>query len=104
MSLQFKYGDHDIDVAYRFSYLGIVFATGEVFQEMENTITGQLQNGSLLMNKYLQSFVSLKPSLIFSIFDKLISLILHLPHEAQREGGGGGVEFAKHFCRPFVIP
>ena len=37
VSLQFKYGDHDIDVAYRFSYLGIVFATGEVFQEMENT-------------------------------------------------------------------
>ena len=53
-----------------------MFTTGGSFTDLQNTLVGQAQKGMYQMQKYLNQFVSLKPSHVCDIFDKLIHPIL----------------------------
>ena len=74
-NLDFKYGNNPIEIVRRFSYLGVVCTTGG-FTDLQKTLVGQEQKGMYQMQKYLNQFVSLKPSHVCDIFDKLIHPIL----------------------------
>ena len=75
-NLDFKYGNYPIEIVRRFSYLGVVFTTGGSFTDLQKTLVGQAQKEMYQMQKYLNQFVSLKPSHVCDIFDKLIHPIL----------------------------
>ena len=69
-NLDFKYGNNPIEIVN--SYLVVVFTTGGSFTDLQKTLVGQAQKGMYQMQKYLNHFVSLKPSRVCDIFDKLI--------------------------------
>ena len=75
-NLDFKYGNYPIEIVRIFSYLGVVYTTCGSFTDMQNTLVGQTQKGMHQMHKYLNRIVSLKPSHVYDIFDKLIPPIL----------------------------
>ena len=79
-NLDFIYGNYRIEIVRRFSYL-VVFTTGGSFTDLQNTLVGQAQKGMYQMQKYLNQFVSLKPSHVCDIFDKLIHPILSYGYE-----------------------
>ena len=76
-NIHFKYGEQNIEIVTNFFYLGAVFTCGGSFMEMQKTLAGYAQNAVFKMKRYLQSFVSLKPSHVCSIFDKLIHPVLN---------------------------
>ena len=71
-NLDFKYSNYSIEIVRKFSHLGVVFTTGGSFTDIQNTLVGQAQKGMYQMQKYLNQFVSIKPSHVCDIFDKLI--------------------------------
>ena len=70
-TLHFNYGDHELDIVSRFTYLGIVFT------EAQQALSGQAHKANFTLNKYVLKFVNLKPKHILHLFDKLIRPILN---------------------------
>ena len=73
---EFKSGNNWIYILNIFSYFNVVFTTGRLFIDLQNTLTGQVRKGMFQMQKYLNQFVFLKPSQMCDMFDKLIHTIL----------------------------
>ena len=71
-NIDFKYSNYPIEIIRTFSHLGVVFTTGGSFTDIQNTLVGQAQKGMYQIQKYLNQFVSIVPSHVCYIFDKLI--------------------------------
>ena len=72
----FHYGEHELEIVSKFTYLGIVFSTGGAFTEAQHALSGQSLKAIFMLNKYIRKFVNLKPQHILDLFDKLIRPIL----------------------------
>ena len=72
----FYYGEHELEIVSKFTYLGIVFSTGDAFTEAQHALSGQSFKAIFMLNKYIRKFVNLKPQHILDLFDKLIRPIL----------------------------
>ena len=72
----FHYGEHELEIVSKFTYLGIVFSTGGAFTEAQQALSGQSLKAIFMLNKYIRKFVNLKPQHILDLFDKLIRPIL----------------------------
>ena len=76
-NLQYYYGDIVLEITSKFTYLGIVFTTGDSFSEAQSTSSGQAQKDIFALNRYINKFVNINPSHVLDVFDKLISPILY---------------------------
>ena len=47
-NLEFRYGDMNLEIVSKFTYLGIVFTSGDSFAEAQVTLSGQAQKPFLL--------------------------------------------------------
>ena len=72
----FYYGDHELEIVSKFTYLGIVFSTEGAFTKAQQALSGQSLKATFMLNKYIRKFVNLKPQHILYSFDKLIWPIL----------------------------
>ena len=80
-----------------------MFTTGGSFTDLQNNLVGQAQKGMYQMQKYLNQFVSLKPSHVCDIFDKLIHPILSYGCEVWGFIQGILVErMHLKFCKQFM--
>ena len=61
-NLAFRYGDTNLEIVNKFTYLGIVFTSVGSFSEAHATLSGQAQNVIFAMNRYLNKFVNVPPS------------------------------------------
>ena len=77
----FRYGDINLEIVSKFTYLGIVFTTGGSFAEAQSTLSGQAQKAIFCMKKYLNKFVDVTPSHYLELFDKLVSPVLNYASE-----------------------
>ena len=101
--LQFKYDNNVVEIVSRFSLLCVVCTKGGSFVEKQNAFIGQAQNRMYQMQTYLQSFVSLKPSLVCDIFDKLIHPILSYRFEVWVFNQGTAIERVHlKFCKQLL--
>ena len=75
-NLSFKYSHVDLEIVSKYTYLGIVFTTGGLFNTAQSTLSGQAQKAIFIRNKYLTKFSNLVPCHVLDLFDKLISPIL----------------------------
>ena len=75
-NLEFRYGDINLEIVRKFTYLGIVFTSGGSFAEAQATLSGQAQKAIFSMKKYLNKFVNVTPSHYLQLFDKLVAPIL----------------------------
>ena len=73
----FYYGDLEIDIVNKFTYLGIVLQSGGAFTEAHNALAGQALKSIFVLNKYVRKFVNFKPKHVLDLFDKLIKPILN---------------------------
>ena len=100
-NLDFKYGNFPIEIVRIFSYLGVF--TGGSFTDLQKTLVGQAQKEKYQMQKYLNQFVSLKPSHVCDIFDKLIHSILSYGCEVRGFSQGTLVErMHLKFCKQLL--
>ena len=77
-NLSFRYVDTNLEIVNKFTYLGIVFISGDCFSEAQATLSGQAQKAIFAMNRYSDKFVTVTPSHSLELFDKLIALYLKL--------------------------
>ena len=80
-NLSFRYGDTNLEIVNKFTYLGIVFTSGGSFSQAQATLSGQAQKAIFAMNRYLNKFVNVTPSHSLELFDKLIAPILNYASE-----------------------
>ena len=76
-NLNFVYDGLNIDIVEKFSYLGIVLTSGGSFSNCQTTLSGQAQKAIFALNKYMYSFVDIKPKHYLELFDKLVTPILN---------------------------
>ena len=59
----FYYGENEIEIVNKFTYLGIVvfFSTGGAFSEAQQALSGQALKAMCVLNMYIRKFVNLKP-------------------------------------------
>ena len=72
----YYYGEHELEIVSKFTYLEIVFSTGSAFTEAQHILSGQSLKAIFMLNKYIRKFVNLKPQHILDLFGKLIRPIL----------------------------
>lgn len=75
-NLKFYYNDEELEIVNNFTYLGVVFTPRGVFTAAQKTLAGQARKAMFKLMKCFQSFVSLKPSVCFDLFDKMIRPVL----------------------------
>ena len=78
---QFKYGENNLEIVNKFTYLGIVFSTGGALHEAQQALSGQALKAIFILNKYVCKFVKFKPKHVLDLFDKLIRPILNYSAE-----------------------
>ena len=71
-----RYGDVQLSVTTRFSYLGILFTSNGAFNQAQRVLSDQANKALFCMLKSLNRFVNLSPKMMMEIFDKLITPIL----------------------------
>ena len=99
-NLQFYYGDTVLEITNRYTYLGIVFTTGGSFSEAQSTLSGQAQKAIFVLNKYINKFVSVSPSHVLDLFDKLISPVLCYASEVWGFAKANNIERTHlQFCK-----
>ena len=69
----FCYNGVSLEIISQFKYLGIVFTSGGLFSETQNTLAGQAQKAIVKSSKYLYKFTYIPPKHKLDPFDKLIS-------------------------------
>ena len=71
-----------------------------VFFRNAKTLSGQALKAVFALNKYLYNFVSLKPSHVLDLFDKLVSPILNYGSEVWGFSKAKAIEIVHmHFCK-----
>ena len=78
---RFYYGDLELEIVNKFTYLGIVFTVGGSFAEAHTALAGQALKSIFALNKYVRKFVNLKPKHVLDLFDKLVKPILSYSSE-----------------------
>lgn len=78
---RFYYGDFEVNIVNKFTYLGIVFTPGGAFAEAQAALSGQALKAIFVLNKYVRKFVNLKPKHMLDLFDKLVKPILNYSAE-----------------------
>ena len=102
-NLSFKYGNHELEIVSKYTYLGIVFTTGGSFKTAQSTLSGQAQKAIFILNKYLTKFSNLVPSHVLDLFDKLISPILCYGSEVWGFSNGKDIERVHlQFCKKLL--
>ena len=102
-NLSFKYGNHELEIVSKYTYLGIVFTTGSSFNTAQSTLSGQAQKAIFILNKYLTKFSNLVPSHILDLFDKLISPIFCYGSEVWGFSKGKDIERVHlQFCKKLL--
>ena len=71
-NLRFFYGNEELEIVDRFTYLGITFSSSGTLNKTFDALGGQALKADFKLNKYLSKFTYIKPSHIISLFDKLI--------------------------------
>ena len=101
-NLSLKYGNHELEIASKYTYLGIVFffMTGGTFNTAQSTLSGQAQKAIFILNKYLTKFSNLVPSHVLDLFHKLINPILCYGSEVWSFSKGKNIERVHlQFCK-----
>lgn len=99
-NLSFTYGDTELEVVTKFTYLGIVFTCGGSFNAAQNTLSGQARKATFILQKYLTKFVNVSTSHVFELYDKLISPIMCYGSEVWGFNKGKDIERAHlQFCK-----
>ena len=75
------YGGVEIPICSQISYLGLVLSSNGSFNTAQIKLAAQANKAIFSMQKNLNKFVGLKPSLLIGLFDKLILPILHYASE-----------------------
>jgi len=75
-NFRFFYGNEELEIVDRFTYLGITFSSSGTFNKTFDALGGQALKAVFKLKKYLSKFTYIKPSHIISLFDKLILPIL----------------------------
>ena len=92
-----------IEIVETFKYLGIVFTTGGLFSEAQNTLAGQAQKAIFKLNKYLYKFTFVAPKHKLELFDKLISPILNYSCEVSGICQANAIEMVHmQFCKKLL--
>ena len=78
---QFKYGENNLEIVNKFTYIGIVISTIGAPQEAQQALSRQALKTIFTLNKYVRKFVNLKPKHVLDLFDKLIRPILNYSAE-----------------------
>ena len=74
--MRFLYNDQVVEIVKSFSYLGIVFTPGVLFQMHKQLLLVRHKKTVFKLNSYLYYFADLTPSHVLNLFDKLVSPIL----------------------------
>lgn len=99
-NLSFKYGDIELEIVPKFTYLGIVFTSGGSYNTAQNTLSDQARKAIFILSKYLTKFVNVPPSHVLELFDKLISPILCYGSEVWGFNKGKDIEKVHlQFCK-----
>ena len=99
----FKYGDTELEIVSKSTYLGIVFTTGGSYNTAQSTLSGQAQKAIFIWNKYLTKFTNLGPSHVLNLFHKLISPILCYSSEVWGVSKAKDVEKVHiQFCKKLL--
>jgi hypothetical protein len=75
-NLRFLYGNTEIEIVNKFTYLGIVFTVGGSFSKTFEALSGQALKAIFKLNSYMQNFPNISVSHTLDLFDKLITPIL----------------------------
>ena len=78
---RFYYGDLELEIVNKFTYLGIVFTVGGSFAEAHTALAGQALKSIFALNKYVRKFVNLKRKHVLDLYDKLVKPILSYSSE-----------------------
>ena len=70
------YGNDEISACQHMSYLGLVFSSNGKAVKTQATLAEQANKATFQLHKIINKFKTLRPSLIFDLFDKLITPIL----------------------------
>ena len=98
--LSFTYGDMEVEIVLKYTYLGIVFTSGGSLNVAQKTLSDQALKAIFILNKYFTKFVNVFPSHVLELSDKLISPILCYGSEVR--GFSKGKDIAKvhlQFCK-----
>ena len=70
------YNEKRLDIVNKFSYIGLIFATGVSFQTAQATIAGQAHKAIVILHRYFRKFVNVTPCHVLDLFHKLVTPIL----------------------------
>ncbi len=68
-NMKFYYNNEELEIVKNFPHLGIVSTPRGVFTAAQKTLAGQAIKAIFKLLKCFQSFVSLRPSVCFDLFD-----------------------------------
>lgn len=98
--LSFTYGDMEMEIVSKYTFLEIVFTSGGSFNVAQKTLSDQALKAIFILNKYLTKFVNVFPSHVLELFDKLISPILCYGYEVWGFNKGKDIEKVHlQFCK-----
>lgn len=80
-NFNFSFDNTVLVIVNKFTYLGVVFSTGDSFTETQTTLAGQARKALFLLEKYVYKFTTLTVSHMIDLFDKLIVPILNFCSE-----------------------
>ena len=66
------YNGSQIEVTKHFTYLGMVFSSGDSFSENQKKVAGQAQKAIFLLQKMLQKFDDIKCYMYCDLFDIML--------------------------------
>lgn len=99
-NVKFMYGDTEIEIVRKFTYLGIVFTTGGSFCETFEALSGQALKAIYKLKTYLQKLTDLPVKHVLDLFDKLILPILNYGCEVWGINESKKIENVHlHFCK-----
>ena len=77
----FMYGENEVEIVRKFTYLGIVFSPGGSFIETTKALSGQALKAIYKLQSYLYKFTDISVAHRLELFDKLILPILNYGSE-----------------------
>ena len=99
-NLAFYYDNVQLEIFNKFSYLGVVFSSGESFTECQSKLAGQAQKAIFKLNNYLYKFTNITPRHRLELFDKLVTPILNYSCEVWGFCKADKIERVHmHFCK-----
>ena len=74
---RWTFGDIDLQVSNTISYLGVLFTSNGLFTQAQFKLAEQARKATFILQKRLNHFKSIKPSVVLDLFDKYIGPILN---------------------------